>query len=260
MDRHEFIFISGLHRSGTSLLHEILRAHPEISGIKNSPAKAYEDEGQFLQSVYPIGAVFGGPGKFAFDPASHMTEAHELASAANAETIFAEWSEYWDLERRYLIEKSPPNIVRTRFLQALFPQSKFITVLRHPVAVSYATIKWSKSNIPELIEHWLVAYERYLADMPKLGNVLTLRYEQFVQDPQVVLDEIYQFLELDSMPLTQRVSRDINTKYFQQWQRDRRRLFRPVMRRIPADLEARAAALGYSLEEPEKLSPLNWSL
>lgn len=260
MVQHEFVFVAGLHRSGTSLLHEILRAHPDISGIENSPVKDYEDEGQFLQSVYPIGAVFGGPGKFAFDPESHMTEAHALATEASAETIFREWSAYWDLERRYLIEKSPPNIVRTRFLQTLFPSSRFVTVLRHPVPVSYATIKWSKSSIPELIEHWLVAYERYLADMPKLNNVLTLRYEQFVLRPQAVLDEIYRFLELDSIPLQRQVSREINAKYFRQWSRDRRRLFRPVMRRIPPELEQRVAALGYSLEDPASLPALSWSL
>lgn len=260
MGQHEFIFVSGLHRSGTSLLHEILRGHPDISGIENSPAKDYEDEGQFLQSVYPIGAEFGGPGKFAFDPGSFMTEDHELATVPNADKIFREWSAYWDLGRRYLIEKSPPNIVRTRFLQALFPNSRFVTVLRHPVPVSYATIKWSKSSIPELIEHWLVAHERYLADMPKLNKVLTLRYEQFVLRPQSVLDEIYQFLELDSIPLQRRVSREINTKYFQQWRRDRRRLFNTVMRQIPPELEQRVVSLGYSLEYPEALPELSWSL
>lgn len=259
MRQHEFIFVSGLHRSGTSLLHEILRAHPDISGFENSPAD-YEDEGQFLQSIYPIGAVFGGPGKFAFDPGSYMTEHHELATTANAETIFREWSTYWDLNRRYLIEKSPPNIVRTRFLQALFPKSRFITVLRHPVPVSYATIKWSKSSIPQLIDHWLVAHERYLADMSKLGNVLTLRYEQFVLYPQAVLDEIYTFLDLDKIPLQQQVSREINAKYFRQWSKDRRRLFKPVMRQITPEIEQRVVNLGYSLENPASLPELSWSL
>jgi len=223
MIKQEFIFIAGLHRSGTSLLHEILREHPDISGIVDSPAKEYEDEGQFLQSVYPVGGVFGGPGKFAFAPEAHMTESHPLATRENAEHIFQDWSRYWDVTRRYLIEKSPPNLVRTRFLQALFPNSKFIVVLRHPVPVAYATIKWSKSNIPELIEHWLVAHERYRADMSALNSVLTLRYEQFIRRPQVVLDKIYQFLGLERSNLERVISQEINANYFQRWHKDRRR-------------------------------------
>ena len=34
-----------------------------------------------------------------------------------------------------LVEKSPPNLVRTRFLQALFPDARQIVVTRHPIAV-----------------------------------------------------------------------------------------------------------------------------
>jgi hypothetical protein len=33
MKNNEFIFLAGLHRSGTSLLHKIIREHPEVSGF-----------------------------------------------------------------------------------------------------------------------------------------------------------------------------------------------------------------------------------
>lgn len=260
MPDHNLIFVAGLHRSGTSLLHEILRSHPDISGIVGSPAWNYEDEGQFLQSVYPQGSVFGGPGKFAFDNRSHMTDEHELVSVETSNSLFSEWSQYWDLGKKYLIEKSPPNIVRTRFLQALFPKARFIVVLRHPVPVAYATIKWSKSSIPELIDHWLIAYERYLADMPKLSRVFTLRYETFVKSPQPVLNEIYDFLEIESTPLSKPVSTSVNEKYIRRWRKDRRRPFRPIMPHIAPELESRALALGYSLEDPKFLPAITWSL
>ena len=58
-----FIFVCGLHRSGTSVLHRAIRAHPDISGIDGT--KSPEDEGQHLQSVYLPGGKFGGPGAFA---------------------------------------------------------------------------------------------------------------------------------------------------------------------------------------------------
>lgn len=162
MLNHKFIFMGGLHRSGTSLLHKILKTHPLISGFSHTGVP--EDEGQHLQSVFLNAKVFGGPGYFALNSASHMTETHPLATSKNARILYSEWGQYWDLEKTYLIEKSPPNIVRTRFLQALFPNSHFITLFRHPIAVAMATKKWADCSIYDLIEHSLIAYEKFLDD------------------------------------------------------------------------------------------------
>ncbi|GAB3290004.1 sulfotransferase family protein [Parahaliea aestuarii] len=251
---HEFAFIAGVHRSGTSLVHELLRAHPEISGFKDTPAYM-EDEGQFLQSVYPRGEVFGGPGRFAFSPDSHMTEEHPLTTRENAQTLFSQWSQYWDLRCPVLIEKSPPNIVRTRFLQALFPNTRFIVILRHPVAVAYATQKWSHTSILSIIDHTLTAYEQFLRDRPALRQSLLIHYEDFVLAPQKLLDEMLDFLGLPSIPLDRPVQQDVNARYFEQWQSDRRKFWKPVPRRLPKALEPRARALGYSLESLERVEP-----
>ena len=50
MQAKKFIFISGLHRSGTSLLYRILKEQDEISGL--SKTNELEDEGQHVQTVY----------------------------------------------------------------------------------------------------------------------------------------------------------------------------------------------------------------
>ena len=60
------LFICGLHRSGTSPLHRLLRAQPGVSGMADPRAK--EDEGQYLQQAVPIGEAFGGPGQFRVRP------------------------------------------------------------------------------------------------------------------------------------------------------------------------------------------------
>jgi len=79
---HHFIFVAGLHRSGTSVLHQILRSHPSVSGFFNTGVP--EDEGQHLQTVFRPAMAFGGPGRFGFDPNSYMNEHHRLATAKNA--------------------------------------------------------------------------------------------------------------------------------------------------------------------------------
>ncbi len=66
MISHQMVFIGGLHRSGTSLVHEILRGSPEATGFTGTGFP--QDEGQFLQTVYPRASEFGGPGSASTEP------------------------------------------------------------------------------------------------------------------------------------------------------------------------------------------------
>lgn len=253
---HDFVFLAGLHRSGTSILHELLRAHPEISGFEGTGVP--EDEGQHLQTVFRPAYEYGGPGKFVFDERSLMDETHELVSEDNARAIFDSWAPHYDVSKRYLIEKSPPNLVRARFLQALFPNSRFVVILRHPVAVSYATQKWSRTSIRSLLEHTLRAYEIFVRDAEKLNSVMTIRYEDFVAAPQPTLDLIFGFLGLPSAPCTKEVRSTINAKYFDAWRAERAN---PVKRLLMGGLdgfEARANAFGYSLRDLDARSSVDW--
>ncbi len=243
----KFVFLAGLHRSGTSLLHEILREHVDISGIKDV-AGAAEDEGQHIQTVYEPAKAYGGPGKFAFDKRSYMDESHPLATKENAELIFSQWSKHLDLSCRYLIEKSPPNIVRTRFLQKLFPGSKFIIILRHPLAIAYATKKWKKlSSIRSLVDHSLLAYEILFKDLEYLNSVYILKYEDFVQEPQEQIDRIYEYLDLEPKQITHVIRSNVNEKYFNMWEKDKIRIMRRIFGILPDEYEIRANKFGYSI-------------
>src|SRR5918998_1575554 len=191
---HRFLHIGGLHRSGTSTVFRCLREHPLISGFNDTGAT--EEEGQHLQSVYPPATAYGGPGRFGFHPEAHLTEDSDLITAHNRLRLFEEWKRYWDLAKPVLLEKSPPNLIRARFLQELFPNSYYVIVTRHPIAVSYATQKWSYTSLAELIEHWLVCHEKFRQDKQYLRRFLVLRYEDFVAHPQSALGKIYSFLNL----------------------------------------------------------------
>jgi hypothetical protein len=215
MAANKFIFIGGLHRSGTSILFKCLRDHPEISGFKDTGVP--EDEGQHLQNLYPTAKEHGGPGRFGFDSKVFLDENSPLVSPQNAEALFSTWQQYWDTNKSLLLEKSPPNLVRGRFLQALFPNSYFIMLLRHPVAVAFATQKWSKTPLEQLLRHWFVCHKQMRKDIPYLRNSLVLRYEDFIAEPEKNLQLIYQFVGVDSQPLTQEIHTKINDKYFSNW-------------------------------------------
>ncbi|MCG6862842.1 MAG: sulfotransferase [Chromatiaceae bacterium] len=215
MSTQSHVFIGGLHRSGTSILHRCLCDHPDVSGFRDTGAP--EDEGQHLQSVFPTARAYGGPGRFGFDPRSHMDESSMAVSAENRAQLLAEWGLHWDLKRKVLVEKSPPNLVRTRFLQALFPQAGFILVMRHPLAVSYATQKWSQTPIDSLLAHWLVCHRRLRKDLPHLERFLLVRYEDLVNRPEETMAGLYRFVGVGDRPLRRDVRSDVNAGYFSRW-------------------------------------------
>ena len=214
--KNHFVFFSGLHRSGTSLLHRILREHPDTSGFSNT--RVSEDEGQLLQSVIPPAWVFGGPGRFGFNRESHMDESHPLATPASGAKLFRQWSRHWDLSKRYLVEKSPPNLVRTRFIQSVFPHSSFITTIRHPIPVSLSTLRrWNPSSLESLLEHWLVCHRRFFSDLPHLERIHVLRYEELAAEPRQTITAIQHFLGLEAAEFEEAVDPTANTRYFEQW-------------------------------------------
>jgi len=252
MEGHRFVFLAGLHRSGTTLLARLLAAHPQISGFSGTGAPA--DEGQHLQSVYPSDHEHGRPGRFGFAPEMHLTETSPLVSEENAQKLFEEWTPHWDLSRPLLLEKSPPNLLKTRFLQALYPDSSFVVIVRHPIPVSIPTAKWPGTRrYDRMLEHWLHAHRLFEADREHLERVHVLQYEELVRDPATVLRETFEFLELDPIPPSEPVDGGANAKYFGRWQelkRDPR--MRAYLDLVSLWYERRVRRYGYSLLFPER--------
>ena len=187
-DDVKHVFICGLHRSGTTVLAQKIGKLQNCTGFENTGA--IMDEGQFLQDIYPPLVKYGGVGKFGFAPQSHLTESSPLLTPTNIVRLRRCWETYWDRSKAIRIEKTPGNLVMSRFLQAAFPNAHFIVIKRHPVAVSLASQKWSRSPLHELFEHWLRCYEIFEADKQYLTQVYQFLYEDYVEDPTRYLKEI----------------------------------------------------------------------
>lgn len=257
IETSRLVFIGGLHRSGTTLVAKLLGAHPDVSGL--SDTGVWEDEGQHVQNVYPAADRFGGPGRFAFSDTAHLTESSDVVSDSSRERILRAWQPYWDLDRRLLVEKSPPNLIRFRFLHALFPSARFVAVVRHPVPVSFATQRlyrklhrrWSRPSIQTLLSHWIRAYDVFEADRPFVERLTVIRYEELTRDPIGVLNGLADELGIDRFSvLPIGVTSDRSERYFTAW---RRHLAKPILgphrRRQAEALESDVRRWGYTLFE-----------
>lgn len=206
------VFISGLHRSGTSFLAKLLNKNEDVSSFQNTGFP--EDEGQFLQSLMPISDKFIAPGKFAFNKEAHFTTKSKLLQ--NKQVLINDWLGKWDLAKPILLEKSPTNLIRTRFLQEVFPNSKFITIIRHPIANSYAVKKWTNDFFLEkLIKHWITAHVIYYEDRKYLKNELFISYEDFIHSIDKTLSKISNFLDIEVKNDNQ--FKNKNEFYFDLW-------------------------------------------
>lgn len=228
-----FVFIGGLQRSGTTLLGRLLAEHPDITGLAGTPTR--EDEGQFVQDVYlddhamgrrwhtPKGPMYQGVvHRWAHHPRAHLTEAD--ARPDTAARLRAAWDPYWqDPHAPYLVEKSPSNVMRTRFLQEAFPGSRFVVITRHPIVQGLAARKWADRvhrvgfRFDDFLEHWLTAMEAFAADRERLEGASMIRYEDLTADPAHTLRAVQDAIGATPADIDVASVRDANDDYRAYW-------------------------------------------
>jgi Sulfotransferase family len=269
---YKYVFVCGLQRSGTSVLARNIGRLKGCTSFKNTGV--LQDEGQYLQDVYPTDGEYGGTGRFGFDPRAHLTETSGLLTPQNVARLRTSWHSHWDKDKSICLEKTPGNLIMTRFLQAAFPNSYFIVVKRHPVAVSMATQRWKVSitSLHRMFEHCLRCYGIFEEDKKYLRRVYELRYEDYVENPGKYHQEIAAFIGTCVLEppkedkfryvaqwpnptglrvpecAMEEVTAAHNKKYFDRWSNLlNNSLFKSYYRYIAMKYEPRVAKYGYSL-------------
>jgi hypothetical protein len=249
VEQHRFVFIGGLPRSGTTLLAAEIARSPGVANLEGIGPVA--DEGQYVQDVYPTQQQAGGIDRFAYASEMHLTESSPLVSSASHAALWKAWAPYWDTTKPVLVEKTPSNLLKMRFLQALFPGSSFVVVVRHPVAEAGALRArgWSRRSVGRLVDHWVHAHEVMAGDLSLVERVVVVRYEDLVTRPGDVLGALQAFLDLDRVAAGEEPRQDLNDGYFQDW-RSGGVLTSAANRRTVSRYESRIGRYGYSFSSP----------
>ncbi len=192
-----------------------------------------------------------------FDRHAYLTETSPLAAPEKADMLFRDWARYWDVSKPVLIEKSPPNVIRMRYLQASFPDSHFILIARHPIAAALATKKWCGRNpVPGIIANWAVCYDRALKDAEKLKSFSVVRYEDLVKDPGAALGALTDRIGLAPIArIPPVVQEDLNEKYFAAWRTlQKSAIERAMTAMVRPFVDPVLAKFGYSFDDADRVA------
>jgi len=194
-----WIFIIGCYNSGTSLLEQILRQHPAITGLP--------DEGQFLTEALITPKSVGVPRLWVEKEALFRFAPNE--KTAEAVQIKKDWLKQLDnVNAPFALEKSPTNTARTLWLQRHFGPAYFIHIIRNGYAVALGihdkVLTVYGDKIQDLLQksanQWARSLEIIQQDAPHLNHYLEIRYEDLTADPINVVTQIFNFLELSPIP------------------------------------------------------------
>lgn len=189
------IFIVGMHRSGTTLLEQLLDGHDDIRGV----GELYDFTTQM---------------RWATD--HHCKGVIDTTIVERSVTV--DWAEVgasylrgmqWRLaEERCFTDKLPSNFLNIGFICQALPQARILHMVRDPVEVAFSNLRelFSDANpysydqeelaafhqqYQQLMAHWHAAYP---------GRILDVSYQRLTRDTAAVLREVCDFCGLEFQP------------------------------------------------------------
>lgn len=184
------MFLVGCYNSGTTLLHDLLASHPEVGSLHT--------EGQFLTDQLVLPKAVGLSRLWASQP-QHFQLDEDGGAGVDVDKIKRQWGAKFDHPHRpVLIEKSPTNAARTRWLQRHFAPASFIGIIRDGFAVAEGIHRKAGHSLEEAAQQWARSNQIMLDDFEHLERKQIVRYEDLTERPGEVLAETYAFLGLQA--------------------------------------------------------------
>jgi len=149
------VFIVGCGRSGTALLFNLLGAYPELAKTTGHPDG--EDQVGWIEHGRTLIAGLSNPrgdsGHVGHHLCLHMDEAMATDEARAA--MHAHFSDSVLQGRASLrvLNKCPHLSNKLRYVRALFPDARFLHIVRNPVAMVASWVNVMKA-VPDLLMYW----------------------------------------------------------------------------------------------------------
>jgi hypothetical protein len=188
-DPERWAFIVACPDSGTALLKALLGSHPAVATM---PA-----EGHRLTDQLFTAKSIGMPRLYALRPELFRLD-EEGGHDIDVERIKRQWGHRFnDVGRPVLLDDSPTNAARSRWLQRHFHPANLIFLVRNGFAVAEGIRRRVGHSIDVAATQWLRSNEFMLEDLPHLDRVHSVRYEDLSERPDEVLAGTLRFLGLE---------------------------------------------------------------
>lgn len=207
------IFILGSPRSGTTLFSLILKQNPEIAIPYEShfivPVfdkwKSVDDadfpkvRATILKEIITSKYVADWHPEISIDQID-LHQCHDLGTLINE--VFMTYAK--NAEKQRWADKTPGYLTHADILHHLFPNSKFIHLVRDGRDVSLSLLKthFGPNNFLTALQHWerKVAVARKMLAMLDPNQHIQIRYEDLIASPQVTMEQVSHFLDLEFHP------------------------------------------------------------
>ncbi len=205
------VFIGGHPRSGTTLLGDLLGSHPFCICTPESQFKVsvYQRLGIKDKESFDINQTFEKIKKHWRYRIWALDEIMDFKKKVSSyeELILFLVKNYAiknnKLEAKIWIDHTPSNIQFAGFLNYLFPEAKFIHIVRdgRAVAASQIPLDWGPNTISGVAYSWVEAIKQGLSAEELLKDkIIKVKYEDLVSDTEIILKNLCDFLEINYMP------------------------------------------------------------
>jgi len=198
-------FIVGVGRSGTTLLASILNRHSDVCV---TPETAFfihlnnygidEFREQWPESLVTIMKKMH-PTKIWDAKPDFILEATQGKYPGIKKIFQLLGSEIADLQgKRYWIEKTPDHLSRYKEIREYFPDAPIIHIVRdgRDVASSLMKVHWASDSFFDNLIRWDIDISKADLIRDDDNNVMTLRFEDLVMDPEDMAKRVCDFFGL----------------------------------------------------------------
>ena len=186
------VFIVGMPRSGSSLVEQILAAHPDVA--------AQGERDDITRLIVGLATRDTG-GKHYPDSISHLSR----AAVNHAAAAYLERTTGLTTETSIATDKSPGNFFHLGLIELLFPSARIVHCRRNPVDTGLSCYFQDFSGQSILFAQNLTSigayYREYLRVMDHWYKhsslpILDIDYEELVRDTESVTRRVLEFLAL----------------------------------------------------------------
>ena len=225
------VFIIGMHRSGSTLIEQMLASHPDIEGTSELP-----HINQLVRELTRDARMANRSIE------QHIASLDAAAARSLGEDYLARAAAHRHGDQPMFLDKMPSNWAHSAFIRLILPKARIIDVRRHPMACGFSNFRQLYASGMEesySLADWARYYRAYLGFIDHVeaavpGTILRVIYERLIDDPERELRRICHYLDIAFDPAmldfhanartvrtisAEQVRRPINRDVISEWRR-----------------------------------------